>query len=1310
MKLEQLFLIDMSEAHKWNPIPVDCPAIIGRDARAEIVVPHESVSPQHLRIVCDNDLFMCEDMGSPDGTNLNNSRVSREMLQEGDILGIGEVNFIVKIITDSLPRLYFPNEKRTVALAMVPFVLGRSSQNQCVLAESSVSSQHAKIYLQGSEYFIQDCKSTNGTRINGLRIRTSRLRSGDRVQFGKIEAFFLEEFMEQGDYSLRFLSGDMSGNLFPVAPKITLGRTENNDLVIPDPVISDHHAVLYWEQGHFWLKDLGSDNGTRVSGVRIQQIPLLHGDEFALANHSFLFYHNERPAERFYLVFRGGERGGEEIVLEQFPFKIGRHTSSHLRLRDHEVSLHHAEILSQEKSFLARDCGSTNGTFVNGEKIESATIQHGDEVRIGSQYFVFRCSTMPRPELLQEDFVLLPLLAKGYGKPVLLGPKCTIGRTPENDVPLNSSHISRQHCLIVNERGHYHIRDLKSRMGTWVNEERVMQCKLQHGDEIRVGKYRFIFKNSLQPLGKGMVFGIPYWLYAVAAAAVLLLVLALSALMATSGSNTTEDKAPQAERHEDISKSDEQILSECMKNVRELQKEYRYRQAIQVMRDCHPQISTANQQYLKDEERHIQKYLDCFAEIIGQIEASLAGGKEITIDIEGRGKCLAVKAGEDVLSLREDRPNGMKFSVPWSRLFPSQVFSVVDQSGLGEEKPQQLAEFARIHGTGEIEAVYLVKAFEQSLSEVQRQNIVQRYAEILKIALTEEMDIHDGKLIPRSAKEKLLAEKEQKKRERQERLEIELAKRKQEQDTQLSQQREREEFPVRLAMAVDFTRTYGYIKAIEELEAYQKELFHQDLRAKVNEKIREIQPMANLFRRMIDGINNRLLGDYEVQFGGVKGDVIKADKERFVVKVGQGTLKSPWYSLPPEDMYQFFNKLALNPEEIYLVGVFCFDNNLLNEGNSCFIRFINRVPGEKSRVDEYLAQKLGIPVPEGGFTPYQGKLVTKDESEKRRQGYVKYKGEWVSADTREKLEQGLVLFDGQWITPDDKKMLGKKYVKYDGKWYTPQQLQELRKNWEHAWTLATAHYDLRSNVSEEFIQELGLFMEHAYMEYEKFFGKKVERRMNIYACRTYDDYRDYCMKNGYSGQLNAGGFAASKDNLGIGWLRESTAELLSVMIHEGAHLYQYNACPRCQAPSWFMESIATQFEGFQWDGKKRDLNMTFLSPRLSWLQRELNGKTYFAIPDLMEGKAMEYINNDPQKAATFYAECWGLWYFMERSPDYKARFKAYRQDVLEGKYNGRESQVFLDEFAKDVDDIEDKWHKTILKLDAGKAKLQVKGF
>jgi adenylate cyclase len=74
----------------------------------------------------------------------------------------------------------------------------------------------------------------------------------------------------------------------------------------------------------------------------------------------------------------------------------------------------------------------------------------------------------------------------------------TIGRTPDNTIPLPGSHVSRQHAIVRCHNGYqYQIMDLGSRNGTFVNDQRVvMPVTLEPGARIRIANYELVFDQS----------------------------------------------------------------------------------------------------------------------------------------------------------------------------------------------------------------------------------------------------------------------------------------------------------------------------------------------------------------------------------------------------------------------------------------------------------------------------------------------------------------------------------------------------------------------------------------------------------------------------------------------------------------------------------------------------------------------------------------------------------------------------------------------------------------------------------------------
>ena len=71
-------------------------------------------------------------------------------------------------------------------------------------------------------------------------------------------------------------------------------------------------------------------------------------------------------------------------LLETFRVAIGRHDSNDLSFDSRNVSNYHAEILCEADALILHDLGSTNGSYVNEERVKQRKLQHGDRIRIGN--------------------------------------------------------------------------------------------------------------------------------------------------------------------------------------------------------------------------------------------------------------------------------------------------------------------------------------------------------------------------------------------------------------------------------------------------------------------------------------------------------------------------------------------------------------------------------------------------------------------------------------------------------------------------------------------------------------------------------------------------------------------------------------------------------------------------------------------------------------------------------------------------------------------------------------------------------------
>jgi pSer/pThr/pTyr-binding forkhead associated (FHA) protein len=94
----------------------------------------------------------------------------------------------------------------------------------------------------------------------------------------------------------------------------------------------------------------------------------------------------------------------------------------------------------------------------------------------------------------REKRGVLHFVSKSHDEAIKLRRDATIFGREKGDILINDAEISSTHCQVQNISGIYHIFDMNSTNGTFVNNERVVKAKLNHGDIVTVGQTSFKFQ------------------------------------------------------------------------------------------------------------------------------------------------------------------------------------------------------------------------------------------------------------------------------------------------------------------------------------------------------------------------------------------------------------------------------------------------------------------------------------------------------------------------------------------------------------------------------------------------------------------------------------------------------------------------------------------------------------------------------------------------------------------------------------------------------------------------------------------------
>ena len=201
------------------------------------------------------------------------------------------------------------------------------------------------------------------------------------------------------EITFEFISGDYQGKKYTLtSDTVLVGRSKESDLTLSADMVSYQHCRFNLRADSFYLTDLGSTNGTFVNGSR-------HDSGFIKSTDKVMFGEGGPEAVVTYSVSGKAKPAAEKtriaavsdkklilrvkdgLTYDFLPgtIRIGRGEDCDITLNHSLVSREHAEVIYDPPNVRIRDLHSTNGTFINGKKIESSNLSEGDVIMAGDK-------------------------------------------------------------------------------------------------------------------------------------------------------------------------------------------------------------------------------------------------------------------------------------------------------------------------------------------------------------------------------------------------------------------------------------------------------------------------------------------------------------------------------------------------------------------------------------------------------------------------------------------------------------------------------------------------------------------------------------------------------------------------------------------------------------------------------------------------------------------------------------------------------------------------------------------------------------
>ena len=249
-------------------------------------------------------------------------------------------------------------------------------------------------------------------------------------------------------------------------PRLRVGRTPDNDIVIDNLAVSRLHAVIEEDRGSYIVRDCDSLNGTEVNGERVTRRTLADGDEITIAKHTIMF-----RAQSGHAVSEPESMAGFDQTMV---FSRSQPPQAPVSGVPTEKAVDIAvAVKAPEKAKAPRATGAPVSAAA------PATDGH-------------RAATDARPGM---DGAPRLVIHTEYGDRVveINDGAVTIGRDADADVRVDAMFVASRHAEIVRENGRVVLRRVGGLRPIRVGGRAVREIELHDNDEIQLAKELMVF-------------------------------------------------------------------------------------------------------------------------------------------------------------------------------------------------------------------------------------------------------------------------------------------------------------------------------------------------------------------------------------------------------------------------------------------------------------------------------------------------------------------------------------------------------------------------------------------------------------------------------------------------------------------------------------------------------------------------------------------------------------------------------------------------------------------------------------------------
>jgi pSer/pThr/pTyr-binding forkhead associated (FHA) protein len=279
------------------------------------------------------------------------------------------------------------NEGKEWVLDKAQMVLGRFERADIPLfGDQNVVQQHAIIQKQGNQFVVIDQGSPIGIAINGNRVQQSVLNAGDVLQIGSFNLRFLMKNMKapnrgpEPNRNMAYSIGGQQARQYPQQP------AASSQLMTPSQMAMQQQQQIPTQMGQPMQPTMMNPSmGQQMQPTMMNQ-PYGNPMDPTVAVPQGGFQPTMAQSGMSTLVVMDGPLNGQRFPVTM-PIELGRECQQVPMAYDTSASRKHARIEPSGQFVNVTDLGSTNGTFINGQRVTNAIAKNGDIVKVGATNF-----------------------------------------------------------------------------------------------------------------------------------------------------------------------------------------------------------------------------------------------------------------------------------------------------------------------------------------------------------------------------------------------------------------------------------------------------------------------------------------------------------------------------------------------------------------------------------------------------------------------------------------------------------------------------------------------------------------------------------------------------------------------------------------------------------------------------------------------------------------------------------------------------------------------------------------------------------